>query len=269
MSVRIPHTAAQLRRMLNLAQMVQSHALSFFYLSSPDLLLGMESDPKKRNIFGVAAAQARPGTAPASDCAASASTSSNCWATSASIPDGWFPAASPSRCLRRKRDEILAMLPEAYANLELALDCLQADRRHIQAGDRGLCQLPDELPGPDQRRRVDRVHRRRAAADRSQGHHHRGRHHGDPVYRGDRRSRRDLQLHQVRLLQAARLSGRQLSRGPAGAAEHCEEHGHAAGGQGTGRVQADWPPGRSRARSTIITRGWSRCCTASRRSSRS
>jgi NAD-reducing hydrogenase large subunit len=36
MSVRIPHTAAQLRRMLNLAQMVQSHALSFFYLSSPD-----------------------------------------------------------------------------------------------------------------------------------------------------------------------------------------------------------------------------------------
>ena len=62
MSVRIPYTAAQLRRMLNLAQMVQSHALSFFHLSSPDLLLGMESDPAKRNIFGVAAAQAGPGT---------------------------------------------------------------------------------------------------------------------------------------------------------------------------------------------------------------
>ena len=57
MSVRIPYTAAQLRRMLNLAQMVQSHALSFFHLSSPDLLLGMESDPVKRNIFGVAAAR--------------------------------------------------------------------------------------------------------------------------------------------------------------------------------------------------------------------
>ena len=57
MSVRIPHTAAQLRRMLNLAQMVQSHALSFFHLSSPDLLLGMESDPAARNIFGVAAAR--------------------------------------------------------------------------------------------------------------------------------------------------------------------------------------------------------------------
>src|SRR5207248_4936823 len=61
MSVRIPHTAAQLRRMLNLAQMVQSHALSFFYLSSPDLLLGMEADPKVRHIFGVVAAKPEPG----------------------------------------------------------------------------------------------------------------------------------------------------------------------------------------------------------------
>jgi len=63
MAVRIPHTAAQLRRMLNLAQMVQSHALSFFHLSSPDLLLGMESDPAKRHIFGVAAARPDVGLA--------------------------------------------------------------------------------------------------------------------------------------------------------------------------------------------------------------
>ena len=32
MSVRIPHTAAQLRRMLNLAQTVQSHALSWMVI---------------------------------------------------------------------------------------------------------------------------------------------------------------------------------------------------------------------------------------------
>src|ERR1700733_8088034 len=63
MSVRIPHTAAQLRRVLNLAQMVQSHALSFFYLSSPDLLLGMESDPAARHIFGVVAAKPELGRA--------------------------------------------------------------------------------------------------------------------------------------------------------------------------------------------------------------
>ena len=53
LAVRVPPAAAKLRRILNLAQIIQSHALSFFYLSSPDLLLGMDSDPKDRNIFAV------------------------------------------------------------------------------------------------------------------------------------------------------------------------------------------------------------------------
>ena len=57
MAVTIPPTAAKLRRALNLAQTVQSHALSFFYLASPDLLLGMDADPAQRNIFGVASAR--------------------------------------------------------------------------------------------------------------------------------------------------------------------------------------------------------------------
>ena len=41
--------------MMNWGQIVQSHALSFFHLSAPDLLLGMESDPAKRNIMGLIA----------------------------------------------------------------------------------------------------------------------------------------------------------------------------------------------------------------------
>lgn len=53
LAVEIPATAANLRRIMNLAQIVQSHALSFFHLSSPDLLLGMDADPLKRNIIGV------------------------------------------------------------------------------------------------------------------------------------------------------------------------------------------------------------------------
>ena len=51
-----PPAARQLRRLLNLAQICQSHALSFFHLSSPDFLLGWESDPAKRNVFGLMAA---------------------------------------------------------------------------------------------------------------------------------------------------------------------------------------------------------------------
>jgi NAD-reducing hydrogenase large subunit len=53
LAVQVPEAGADLRRIMNLAQVVQSHALSFFHLSSPDLLLGMDSDPAQRNIFGV------------------------------------------------------------------------------------------------------------------------------------------------------------------------------------------------------------------------
>ena len=53
LAVRIPPAADKLRRIFNMAQIVQSHALSVFHLSSPDLLLGMDSDPAKRNLWGV------------------------------------------------------------------------------------------------------------------------------------------------------------------------------------------------------------------------
>jgi NAD-reducing hydrogenase large subunit len=55
MAVRIPPTAAKLRELMHMAQIVQSHALSFFHLSAPDLLLGMDSDPAKRNVAGLLA----------------------------------------------------------------------------------------------------------------------------------------------------------------------------------------------------------------------
>jgi NAD-reducing hydrogenase large subunit len=55
MAVRIPPVARMLREVMHYAQIVQSHALSFFYLSSPDFLLGMDSDPASRNVLGVIA----------------------------------------------------------------------------------------------------------------------------------------------------------------------------------------------------------------------
>ena len=53
LGVKLTPTAEMLRRLLHLAQYVQSHALHFFYLASPDLLFGMDSDPATRNIIGV------------------------------------------------------------------------------------------------------------------------------------------------------------------------------------------------------------------------
>ncbi len=50
---RLTPTAKKLRRLVHFGQILQSHALHFFHLSSPDLLFGFESDVRQRNIFGV------------------------------------------------------------------------------------------------------------------------------------------------------------------------------------------------------------------------
>ena len=56
LAVQVPPAGEKLRRLMNLGQITQSHALSFFHLSSPDFLLGWDSDPATRNVFGLIAA---------------------------------------------------------------------------------------------------------------------------------------------------------------------------------------------------------------------
>ena len=53
LGVAIPPTARLLRELLHMGQFIQSHALHFFYLASPDLLLGWDADPAQRNVVGV------------------------------------------------------------------------------------------------------------------------------------------------------------------------------------------------------------------------
>jgi len=48
-------TAEKMRRLMHYGQILQSHALHFFHLASPDLLFGFDSDPAARNVLGVAA----------------------------------------------------------------------------------------------------------------------------------------------------------------------------------------------------------------------
>ncbi|MDX9931373.1 MAG: Ni/Fe hydrogenase subunit alpha [Bacteroidales bacterium] len=47
-------TGDKMRRLMHYGQMLQSHALHFFHLSSPDFLLGYDADPAIRNVIGVA-----------------------------------------------------------------------------------------------------------------------------------------------------------------------------------------------------------------------
>jgi len=52
----IPAVARGMRRLMHYGQVLQSHALHFFYLAAPDLLMGLRSDPKHRNVMGLAEA---------------------------------------------------------------------------------------------------------------------------------------------------------------------------------------------------------------------
>jgi len=51
----LPPTAEKNRRLMHYGQILQSHALHFYHLSTPDLLLGFDSEAARRNIVGVIA----------------------------------------------------------------------------------------------------------------------------------------------------------------------------------------------------------------------
>ncbi len=55
-ATQVTPTAEKIRRLMHYGQILQSHALHFFHLSSPDLLFGFDSEVGRRNIVGVAAA---------------------------------------------------------------------------------------------------------------------------------------------------------------------------------------------------------------------
>lgn len=52
----LSNTGEKMRRLMHYGQIFQSHSLHFFHLASPDLLFGIDSDVKTRNIVGIALA---------------------------------------------------------------------------------------------------------------------------------------------------------------------------------------------------------------------
>lgn len=112
LAVQIPEPAANLRRIMNLAQVVQSHALSFFHLASPDLLLGMDSDPAQRHIFGVA--QNHPNLARDGIRLRQFGQQIIEWLGGKRIHPAWVVPGGVSEPLSaERRDQILATIPEA------------------------------------------------------------------------------------------------------------------------------------------------------------
>jgi NAD-reducing hydrogenase large subunit len=146
LAVRIPENAARLRRILNLAQMVQSHALSFFHLSAPDFLLGMDSDPATRNIFGVM--EARPEIARDGIRLRQIGQQIIEWLAGKRIHPAWVVPGGVNETLSaERRDQILAVLPEAFAITERALDLFKGMMESFREEIRTFANFPSLFMG--------------------------------------------------------------------------------------------------------------------------
>jgi NAD-reducing hydrogenase large subunit len=146
LAVRIPETANKLRRILNLAQIIQSHALNFFYLSSPDLLLGFDSDPAQRNIFGVA--QKYPEIARDGVRLRQFGQQIIEWMAGKRIHPSWVvPGGVASPLEPEVRERILASIPEAMSIITRTLDWYKARLGSYQEYIRTFANYPSLFLG--------------------------------------------------------------------------------------------------------------------------
>ncbi len=105
---------------MNLAQIVQSNALSLFHLASPDLLFGFDADPATRSIVGVA--KSNPQLAMDGIYLRKFGQHAIELLGGKRIHPAWIvPGGVESALTAEKRDEIRAMIPEAYAAADRAL----------------------------------------------------------------------------------------------------------------------------------------------------
>ncbi len=125
MAVRLSPTARLLRELIHCAQFFQSHALSFFYLSAPDFLLGMDSDPATRNVFGLIEANpdlARSGI----ELRKFGLQVIEALAEERVHPSWIVPGGVKSPMSSAARDRILAGVPSAAAGVERALELFKS-----------------------------------------------------------------------------------------------------------------------------------------------
>jgi NAD-reducing hydrogenase large subunit len=124
LGVDIPAAAVKQRRLVNYAQLLQSHALSFFHLSSPDLLLGMDSPPEQRNIFGLL--ERDPDFLRRGIRLRQFGQRVIELVGGKKIHPGWSgPGGVHRQFTIPERDEVLGWIPEALESLAMALDRLK------------------------------------------------------------------------------------------------------------------------------------------------
>ena len=240
---------------MNLGQIIQSHALSFFHLSAPDFLLGWDTPPAEAQRLRPDRRQRRPrprrhppapvrpgdhrdprrqedssGLGRARRRAQPADRGRPRRASAPGCPRPTPPPRSRSTCSRR-RSETHQREVQIFGNFPSLFMGLVDAGRHLGTS------------------------RRQAAVHRQQRQHHRRPDRSAEVLRVHRRSGADQLLPQVAVLPAAGLPGRHVPRRPAGAPERGRADGHAQGRRRAEEIQEARAAARSPRRSSITTRG--------------
>jgi NAD-reducing hydrogenase large subunit len=141
LAVRPPTTASNLRALMNLAQMVQSHALSLFYLASPDLVFGFDADPATRNIAGLA--RTNPQLAGDGILLRKFGQRIIEILGGKRIHPSWIvPGGVETPLTQDHHDAISAMLPDAYAAVDRALAWYKANLLHWAEEAQGFGEFP-------------------------------------------------------------------------------------------------------------------------------
>ena len=121
MAVQIPPVAANLRRLMNLAQILQSHALNVVHLSGPDLAMGMDAPAEERNLFTLA--DKHPGLARDGVQLRGVGQKIIEVLGGKRIHPGWIvPGGVAAPLGAEQRDAILAMLPDALIMTQRLVD---------------------------------------------------------------------------------------------------------------------------------------------------
>ena len=245
MAVTPPPAGVKLRELIHCAQFVQSHALSFFHLSAPDLLLGFDSDPAHRNIFGLI--EDNPDMARAGVALRKFGQEIIQGLAQERVHPSWIVPGGVNAPLEsdgarphsRRTAERRARWPNARSPSSRPCSTSSRKRSPISVPDPTMyAGLVDGNGGPAMVRRPTEIPRCRR---RHRGHRHSGAR-LRPVHRRGRDARFVLE---GAVLQTDRLPGRRLPRGPAGAAE--------CGGPSAARR---WPTGNWRNSASVADR-WS------------
>lgn len=147
----VPPAADAIRRLMHHGQIVQSHALHFFHLASPDLLFGFDAEPARRHIAAVA--QAFPDTARQGVLLRRFGqevirvTAGKRVHGTGSVPGGVNRTVA-----RQERDALRAELPQVLDWAEAAVDLAQRLTTALPPQEAALAETPAallSLVGPD------------------------------------------------------------------------------------------------------------------------